>query len=585
MDRSKDWLNKLKRLNLKLNFRKFKKKYIIFFFIILTIPLTVYSLKQETNTNSHAQNQVVLQAAQDLDELSNEDEGAISPNDPNAVDMKPEQEEEIEANALSTPSVVVSGVAKPNVIVIMLDDLGAMDGRLWNYTPTIKSLFVDQGTKFTNYYSETPNCCPARSNFLTGQHTLNHRVIDNSPLNFKNNMTIATQMKKAGYNTFIAGKYLNRTELVDKTPPGWDNAYVYSGGTYNYTFYNNGVSVYKGTGAKNYGTNVIANKAIISLKDAPANKPIFGLITPWAVHSEVYSKPFPVPEEKYKGYGPCQNIPKWKPANFNEADVSDKSSYIKKRKIEFPNSGWNLVTYCETLISVDNMVKRVKNELQNQGRLNNTVFILTADNGMQFGAHRLGDKKWPYATKLPLYVYWPDGLGTTPRTLNQHISNIDMAPTICALGGCKMGPYSNGQVTPDGINFLPILLGQSNDTGRDAILESAPKPITYVPSWFAVRTTENHPDGFWHLIQYQNGERELYEVSGGACYEWKVGDSGDPCELNNLLAPGAVAPAGLTSKLQKRLNQLKKEKGFNLELNILKPAEVNTPLSTPTPIP
>jgi len=69
--------------------------------------------------------------------------------------------------------------ARPNIVVILVDDKPALDERLQRLTPTVNSLFVVHGVQFTDFHSETPLCCPVRAGYLTGLHTYNHRVTQN----------------------------------------------------------------------------------------------------------------------------------------------------------------------------------------------------------------------------------------------------------------------------------------------------------------------------------------------------------------------------------------------------------------------
>ena len=68
---------------------------------------------------------------------------------------------------------------KPDDIVIIVDDLGAIDDRILERLPNIRSLFLQGGLQFNDAYSETPLCCPGRASFLTGQHTAHHGVTVN----------------------------------------------------------------------------------------------------------------------------------------------------------------------------------------------------------------------------------------------------------------------------------------------------------------------------------------------------------------------------------------------------------------------
>ncbi len=104
---------------------------------------------------------------------------------------------------------------------------------------------------------------------------------------------------------------------------------------------------------------------------------------------------------------------------------------------------------------------------------------------------------------------WPARWGTTPRTVNEYTSNIDMAPTICEAAGCTLGPYPTGQTQPDGLSLLPLLDGTVPNLGRDALLETEWR----IHPWAAVRTTNLNPLGLWHYVEYQNGFRELYNLA------------------------------------------------------------------------
>jgi hypothetical protein len=207
--------------------------------------------------------------------------------------------------------------------------------------------------------------------------------------------------------------------------------------------------------------------------------------------------------------------------------------------------------YCREMFGVDTAVKRVTDELAAEGRLNNTLLVFTADNGMSWGAHRRGQQKnTPDATQLPLYMAWPAAWGSTPRDLDDYVSNIDLAPTFCELGGCTLGPYPSGQSGPDG-RSLVSLIGQGTPRGRDAILEQSPigDADTHVPGWASIRTTGQSGLGLWRYTQYATGERELYD------------EVNDPYELSNLAYDNGYA--ALQVALGQRLEQLLNEGRVN----------------------
>src|SRR5262245_41267852 len=96
-----------------------------------------------------------------------------------------------------------TGPSRPNVIVIMLDDVASMDGRLLLALPEIRQVFLEHGVSFSDFHVETSLCCPGRAGFLTGQHTNHHGVVRNDARLFRPGMTLATQLHGLGYYTVL----------------------------------------------------------------------------------------------------------------------------------------------------------------------------------------------------------------------------------------------------------------------------------------------------------------------------------------------------------------------------------------------
>jgi arylsulfatase A-like enzyme len=213
-------------------------------------------------------------------------------------------------------------------------------------------------------------------------------------------------------------------------------------------------------------------------------------------------------------------------------------------------------TACKSLLAVDELVSKVKAELSAQGRLQNTVFVYMGDNGMNAGEHRLQGKNAPYVTAIPFYVSWPARYGSSPRTISERVQNYDLAPTLCAIAGCTLGPYPTGQAKPDGVSFLALMDGTVSTLRRDAVLDELPHTTNGVPLWNAVSTTTFSSMGLWHYVEYPaTGEKELYDVSNGPCWRW-TGGAGDPCELRNRA--GDPSLANKQAALAARLAELKK---------------------------
>jgi arylsulfatase A-like enzyme len=114
-------------------------------------------------------------------------------------------------------AAVPSAAARPNVVVVMADDLDSRSyGRLLRLglLPSVETALVERGVTFRNSFVTNPLCCPSRATFLTGQYSHNNRVLSNAPpnggvLRLDDRSTLATWLRAAGYRTSMVGKYLN----------------------------------------------------------------------------------------------------------------------------------------------------------------------------------------------------------------------------------------------------------------------------------------------------------------------------------------------------------------------------------------
>lgn len=444
---------------------------------------------------------------------------------------------------------------RPNIVVFYLDDVAPHDGRLWSdasRTPAIYNTFIAHGTHFAHAFGEDPLCCPARASLLSGLHTHNNNVNINDARLFLPQESVAGELTKAGYNTMWIGKYLNFNNKLSSA--GWashmapwsvfDGIYGANGAYYDYDVQtkDQGVVHYEQT----HSTQMVADRAVARFAAAPAGRPIFAVLSVYNMHGP--NLPASVAPELL---AECDDMAPWWTPAYNEADVSDKPAYIRALPRLPHADGWPMDGYCREMFGIDLLVQRVTEQLAAEGRLNNTLLVFTADNGVSWGAHRRGQQKnTPDATAVPLYMAWPAGWGTAPRLINEYVSNIDLAPTFCQLGGCTLGPYPSGQNGPDG-RSLVALLGQGTSLGRDAILEQSPigDPTQAIPGWATIRTTAQSGTGLWRFTLYATGERELYDQVN------------DPYELNNVASQ--PSRAALVATLGQRLAQLLAEGRVN----------------------
>jgi hypothetical protein len=179
---------------------------------------------------------------------------------------------------------------------------------------------------------------------------------------------------------------------------------------------------------------------------------------------------------------------------------------------------------------------------------------------MGWGAHRIGqDKSLPYTTPLPLYMSWPGRWGSDPRQITDVTSNIDLAPTFCALAGCTLGSYPAGQQRADGSSLLPLLDGEVASLARKSVLETNWESGK---RWTAIRTGfNNRLLGPWHYVEHSTGEKELYDLTA------------DPWELHNQANNSSLS--SVQEALRQRLDRLRNE-GVRAHVD----ATINVPAGT-----
>lgn len=435
---------------------------------------------------------------------------------------------------LTLASLATCVNAAPNLVVILMDDLNIdatetlLEG---GWLPNIQNHLLNQGVEFKNAFVTNPECCPSRATLLTGQYSHNHLVIANHDVNplqggiawagwmpeggnpGREDSTIATWLRDAGYRTGFIGKYLNGyglhapAEVADPRlyiPSGWDDwqglvsPSVYR--VYDFDINDNGTLVNHGFDEADYQTDVLAQRAVDFINESSnaGPEPFFLLLASLAPHLEVVNPTLPVvgndptggfsltirPAQRHlhlidddESNGELPSLPP-KPS-FNEADLSDKPSC--PRDLPVPEPSLTSDPYCVaehpsfdaeadvprlehqyktilgSMLAVDDMVGRIVDELSATGELDNTVIMFTSDNGWFFGEHRLIGKELAYeeSIRVPMIVRAPGGLSNVSS--DAVVLNNDIAPTLAALAEITP-PYD-----PDGANLMP-LLGLSSAT-------------------------------------------------------------------------------------------------------------------------
>jgi arylsulfatase A-like enzyme len=433
----------------------------------------------------------------------------------------------------------------PNIILINTDD---QRPETLPFMRTTMQELVDSGTTFENNFVSTALCCPSRASLLTGEYAHNHGVLGNDPpyggfFNFDDSSTLATWLHDAGYHTGLYGKYLNgygwyylHSSFESYIPPGWDEWHAFSGATkyYNYKLNDNGVKDVYGSAPADYSTDVLAAKATSFLQNATSQtspeQPFFLYFAPFAPHDNNNNNP-PTPSLGY--IGSLAGLAPSRPPNFNEADTSDKPSWVRNAGLLDTTTIGSIDTYrqaqLEVLQSVDDAVASFVATLRATGAYDNTVILYTSDNGLEWGEHRLDESKAsPYdeSHRVPLIIH--DGRHPVQQTVSGMSMNIDLAPTIMDLAGLPI------PASVDGRSLVPLLHGQTAGWRTEVLFENWAGAGP--PQFTALRTDQ------WKYVEYGDGERELYNLVK------------DPYELQNLQAD--PSQAGLMAQLSARLHAL-----------------------------
>ena len=143
-----------------------------------------------------------------------------------------------EGEAAGTSSGATSPSGRPNIILVLADDL---DHAVFEDS-TLDSAWVPEGASFTNALATTSLCCPSRASILRGQYAHNTALWNNDNSEWHGGAeyfresgleeeTLATILREGGYETWYGGKYLNGYgepgEPGGHVPPGWDHWQAY----------------------------------------------------------------------------------------------------------------------------------------------------------------------------------------------------------------------------------------------------------------------------------------------------------------------------------------------------------------------
>jgi arylsulfatase len=452
---------------------------------------------------------------------------------------------------------------RPNIVVILADDLGYSDIGCYGgdiKTPTLDKLAAN-GLRFTNFFN-TARCCPSRAALLTGLYShqagVGHMTENSKQPGYegqlnRNCVTIAEVLRRAGYRSYMVGKWhLSRDEnqkAPNETWPlgrGFDRYYGLIPGAANY---------FRPTGLARDNTKLETPKKDYYLTDALADNAATFITehekdhgsSPFFLYTAFTSPHWPLHAlkediDRYRGkYREGWEVmrrkrhermkelgivdPSWKTPP-SDAPAWDKVPEDKKDDLDL-----RMAIYAAQVDRMDQGIGKIVEALRKTGQLDNTLILFLSDNGgcaevIERGTGgELGGpdsyssygqgwawlsntmlrlfKHWTHGggVSSPLVVHWPDGIPTNLRgqLRRQPGHLIDVMATCADLAKAEYPAELNGhKITPlEGKSLVPAFADRP--VARDAIYweHEGNKAILAAP---------------WKLVSKYPGPWELYDL-------------------------------------------------------------------------
>lgn len=412
------------------------------------------------------------------------------------------------AAGLIQPVTASAESKKPNVLVILADDLGygetSIQGNPQIPTPNIDSIGKN-GIRFTSGYVSGPYCSPTRAGLFTGKyqqrfgHEFNPGPAQTAGQDVGLSVeekTIGDRFKEAGYTTGWFGKsHLGYAPQFHPLKRGFDEFYGFLGGAHDYLDAggNKADPIVHGTepvSSIEYTTESFAKEAV-SFIDKNKEKPWFVYLPFNAVH------------------GPLQATEKYL-ARF--ANIEDQ-----KRR-----------TFAAQLSAMDDAIGTVLEKVRALGQEENTLIFFFADNGGPTRQTTSGNgplrgfkaQTWEGGIRVAWLAQWK-GRIPAGQVDDRPVIQLDILPTALAAVGVEARP----EWKLDGVNLLPYITGEKKDAPHDALYWRFGPQI-------AIRK------GAWKLVKGANPESAPLERRGAASVEGAelYNLDKDIGETNNLAA-------------------------------------------------
>ncbi len=425
-----------------------------------------------------------------------------------------------------TVAAVTQPKKRPNILFLMPDQLRAQSlGCMGNTdvrTPNIDRLAAE-GLLFEQTFANTPVCCPARANLLTGKYANKNGMTANDLRLRESETTLAELLKQAGYRTGFIGKWhLDGGQREPGfVPPGdrrqgfdfWAAHECSHRHFDNHYFRDDATPIKLGKYEAEGWTDI----AVDFLREqSNQQQPFFLMLTMGPPHD-----PYKAPPQ-YEAMYDAQKLtmrPNW----------VDGTAMGKRQDV---------ASYYAQITAVDDQVGRVLQTLKELKLEEDTIIVLTSDHGDMLGSQgqRLKRKPWEESIRVPGIVRYPRQVKAGQQT-NAMLTHVDFAPTLLSLCGVK------SPRTMQGNDLSGVILGQSQKLPDSAYFQifGPYDGDETTNGWRGVRTNR------YMYARSQQQPWVLYDLEK------------DPYELHNLAADPAAA--SVRDSMEKQLASWMKKTG------------------------
>ena len=463
------------------------------------------------------------------------------------------------SSALLALASLAPAAERPNIVLIFCDDLASQAISAYGHplklldTPNMDRL-AKEGMLFQRCLVPNSICGPSRAVVQTGKYNHINGFYHNGSRFNGDQPTMPKMLQAAGYQTAVIGKW----HLVSD-PQGFDHWHILpgQGAYYNPPMIRDGQQVKH----EGYTTDLIGDFSVEWLKKRDKTKPFLLMCQQKAPHREWApalrhlgwsgDRVFPEPDtlfDDYYGRGRAEkeqdmtlektftplDAKLTPPPSLNAEQLKVWNAYYEPLNEKFRQAnltGKDLVKwryqrymhdYLATVKAVDENVGKVLDCLEAEGLTENTLVVLSSDQGFYLGEHGWFDKRWIYEESLstPLLARWP-GV-TQPGTRSPAIvSVLDFAETFLEAAGLPIPEDMQGR------SLVPLLKGQTPADWRQSFYYhyyEYPGPHS-VRKHYGVVTDRYklfhfyEPDvNYWTLIDRQTDPKELTDVYKDPAY-------------------------------------------------------------------